>query len=171
MPVPPAPPPLEHLGQLPFSFDPSIGNAGPNEWRCIGYSWSEVLVVNRITGREIAVPRRWLGPISSLDDTGVLVELLKPLEFRRGAVCPVGRRLIVMPSVTAPEATVTGGLRPAPVMPIRLHHDGGSRLRRIVLVVVAVGMAGWILFVSLCRGGILGAHTGMPGSAQEARQF
>src|SRR5947209_19013138 len=93
MPVPPAPPPLEQLGCLPFSFEPAISGIEPNEWKYRGCTWADIVIVNARTGGEIAVPRRLVGAISSGDDCGIIVTLLEKLEFRSGEVCPAEHQI------------------------------------------------------------------------------
>jgi hypothetical protein len=158
MAIPPIPPPLAQLGGQPFSFYPAILNAGHNEWIYRSATWSEVLVRNTKTNEEVSVPRRYLGEISRVDAPVMIVGLLAELEYRSGAVWPAERRVIEMPRA------VNDGPRPrfarppaegAVVVGIRLENDGNSRVGKLVLGGVALGVAGCVLAISLFRGGVI----------------
>ncbi len=171
MAVPPIPPPLAQLGRRPFSFYPAILHAGHNEWVYRSATWSEVLVRNTKTNKEVFVPRRYLGEVSRVDAPVMIVGLLAELEFREGAVWPAERRVIEMPRAVndsprprAPRSSAS----PAPVVGIRLESDRSSRVGRVAVAGVALGMAGCVLAISLFRGGILGAHLFYPVMAQVA---
>lgn len=158
MAVPPIPPPLAQLGGRPFSFYPAILNAGHNEWIYCSATWSDVLVRNSKTNQEVSVPRRYLGEISSVEAPVMLVGLRAELEYRSGVVWPAERRVIEMPRAVndAPRPRLTrppaGG---ATVVGIRLENDGGSRVGKLVLGGVALGVAGCVLALSLFRGGVI----------------
>jgi hypothetical protein len=158
MAVPPIPPPLAQLGSRPFSFYPAILNAGHNEWIYRSASWSEVLVRNTKTNEEVWVPRRYVGEISRVDAPVMIVGLLAELEYRSGAVWPAERRVIEMPRAVndAPRPHIA---RPpadgAVVVGIRLESDSGSRVGKLVLGGVALGVAGCVLAISLFRGGVI----------------
>jgi hypothetical protein len=158
MAVPPIPPPLAQLGNRPFSFYPAILNAGHNEWIYRSATWSEVLVRNTKTNEEVSVPRRYLGEISRVDAPVMIVGLLAELEYRAGAVWPAERRVIEMPRAVndAPRPRLA---RPpaerAVVVGIRLESDSNSRVGRLVLGGVALGVAGCVLAISLFRGGVI----------------
>jgi hypothetical protein len=169
MAVPPIPPPLAQLGRRPFSFYPAILHAGHNEWVYRGATWSDVLVRNTKTNEEVSVPRRYVGDISSVDAPVMIVGLLAELEFRQGAVWPAERRVIEMPRAVndsprpwaqRPQAS------PAPVVGIRVESDRTSRVGRVVVAGVALGVAGCVLAITLFRGGILGTHSFYPVIAQ-----
>lgn len=151
------PPPIEGLGNRPFSFYPAIINIEHNEWLYRQATWSEELVVNAKTGEELWIPRRFLGEISSIDDPVVIVGLLKELEYRGGAVWPYQRRVIQMPIAVGdvprskPEPARSD---PAPVIGIRVESNE-SRLGRLVGIALACGTAACILVVVLSRGGVL----------------
>jgi hypothetical protein len=158
MAVPPIPPPLAQLGNQPFSFYPAILNAGQNEWIYRSATWSEVLVRNTKTNEEVSVPRRYLGEISRVDAPVMIVGLLAELEYRSGAVWPAERRVIEMPRAVndAPRPRIA----PAPVggavvVGIRLESDSNSRVGKLVLGGVALGVAGCVLAISLFRGGVI----------------
>lgn len=168
MAVPPIPPPLAQLGRRPFSFYPAILNAGHNEWVYRSATWSEVLVRNTKTNEEVSVPRRYLGEISRGDAPVMIVGLLAELEYREGAVWPAERRVIEMPRAVndAPRPRVQLSHAPAPVIGIRLESERTSRVGRVVVGGVALGVAGCVLAISLFRGGILGTHAFSPMIAQ-----
>jgi hypothetical protein len=172
--VPPIPPPLAQLGSRPFSFYPAILNAGHNEWIYRSATWSEVLVRNTKTNEEVSVPRRYVGEISRVDAPVMIVGLLAELEYRAGAVWPAERRVIEMPRAVndvprprlarprADEAVVVG---------IRLENDSNSRVGKLVLGGVALGVAGCVLAISLFRGGAIATRAFYTPSIQENLPF
>jgi hypothetical protein len=160
MSVPPVPPPLESLGQRSFSFYPPILNIVHNEWLYRKANWSEVLVQNTKSLEEIWVPRRYLGAVSSVDEPVMIVGLTKELEFKTGTLWPAQRRVIEMPRAVnegprprTPDLEIP---RPAPVIGIRVEDGAESRIGRLVLGGIALGIVGCVLVVSLYRGGVLG---------------
>jgi hypothetical protein len=158
MAVPPIPPPLAQLGRRPFSFYPAILNAGHNEWVYRSASWSDVLVRNTKTNEEVSVPRRYLGEISRVDAPVMIVGLQAELEYRAGVVWPAERRVIEMPRAVndapRPRLSQSPAAR-APVVGIRLESERTSRVGRVVVGGVALGVAGCVLAISLFRGGII----------------
>jgi hypothetical protein len=177
MPVPPVPPPLESLGHRPFSFYPAIANIEHNEWRYRRATWSEVLVLNTKSSEEVWIPRRLLGEVSRVDEPVMIVGLLKELELRAGAVWPIERRIIPMPiavnQTSVPPAqdarrSVSTG---APVVGIRLESRAESRVSRLVLGSLAVGIAGCVLLVSLYRGEIIGSRVAYSPMLQSDLEF
>jgi hypothetical protein len=159
MAVPPVPPPLEQLGQRPFSFYPPISNIVHNEWLYRRATWSEVLVQNTKTHEEIWVARRFLGAVSRVDEPVMIVGLAKELEYKAGTLWPLERRVIEMPRAVndgprpfAPEPATP----PARVVGIRLESSAESRIGRMVLGGIALGIVGCVLAVTLYRGGVLG---------------
>jgi len=148
------PPPLEALRNRPFSFYPAILNIEHNKWQYRKATWSDVLVVNARTGREIWIPRRFLGEISRIEDPVVIVGLLKELEFKEGAVWPHRRRVIEMPiavgaSTRAPSPAQQTG--PAPVVGIRLESNTESHFFRIAGGVLVLGIVAAYVAVSFYR--------------------
>jgi hypothetical protein len=155
MAIPPIPPPLESLGNRPFSFYPAILNIEHNEWLYRKATWSEVLVTNAKTGEDLWIPRRFLGELSRIDDPVVIVGLNKELEYRGGAVWPYQRRVIQMPLAVNDEpraATVAPRSEPAAVIGIRVESTE-SRLGRLVGIALACGTVACILGVILSRQG------------------
>ena len=158
MAVPPIPPPLAQLGRRPFSFYPAILNAGHNEWVYRSATWSDVLVRNTKTNEEVSVPRRYLGEISRVDAPVMIVGLLAELEYRAGVVWPAQRRVIEMPLAANdwPRARLTHSpAARAPVVGIRLESARTSRVGKVVVSGVAIGVAGCVLAISLFRGGVI----------------
>ncbi len=157
MAIPPIPPPLESLGNRPFSFYPAILNIEHNEWLYRKATWSEVLVTNAKTGEDLWIPRRFLGELSRIDDPVVIVGLNKELEYRGGSVWPYQRRVIQMPLAVNDEprsAAAAPRSEPAPVIGIRVESTE-SRLGRMVGVALACGTVACILGVVFSRQGEL----------------
>jgi hypothetical protein len=155
MPIPPIPPPLDSLGNRPFSFYPAILNIEHNEWLYRKATWSEVLVTNVKTGEDLWIPRRFLGELSRIDDPVVIVGLNKELEYRGGAVWPYQRRVIQMPLAVNDKphsAPIPSRSEPAPVIGIRVESTE-SRLGRLVGIALACGTVACILVVVMSRQG------------------
>jgi len=156
MSVQPIPPPIEHLGQRPFSFYPPILNTEHNEWIFRRATWSEILVCNTKTSNEIWVPRRFLGEISRIEEPVMILGLLKELEYKSGQVWPSQRRVIEIPRAVndgfrsvAQDAPVS----PAPVVGIRLESGTESRIGKLIGIVLVVGILGCFFLVSFFRSG------------------
>ena len=154
MSVQPIPPPIEHLGQRPFSFYPPILNTEHNEWIFRRETWSEILVCNTKTNNEVWIPRRFLGEISRIEEPVMILGLLKELEYKSGQVWPSERRVIEIPRA------VNEGFRslaqdvspsPAPVVGIRLESGTELRIGKLIGVVLVVGILGCFLLVSFFR--------------------
>ena len=148
MAIPSLPTPLEQLGSRPFSFYPPILGIERNEWLFRRATWPEVLVTNAHTGEQIAIPRRFLGEVSRIEEP-VIVGLLKELEFREGAVWPHKRVVLQMPMVVGAETyQVRRQPGPAPVIGISLHSEKHARRRMqiagavIAAVLAALAVAG-----------------------------
>lgn len=161
MSIPPIPPPLDRLGARPFSFYPAILNIEHNEWVFRKASWSEIQVYNVKTNEELWIPRRFLGEISLIEDPVVIVGLVKELEYRAGAVAPHQRRVIEIPVAVgegphSPPATPR--LEPAPVVGIRLERGTETRVGRLILGAVLVGVIGTLAVVMSTREGPLRAR-------------
>ncbi len=111
-------PDLESFAGRPFSFYPAILNIEHNEWTYQKGTWSEILVHNTKTEKEIWVPRRHLGEISRVDEPVMIVGLNSELEYKGGTVWPHKRRIIQMPraskSAKSGNEEENGGAPPAP---------------------------------------------------------
>jgi len=157
MSAPLIPPPVAQLGRLPFSFYPAILNIQRNEWVYHSATWSEVLVRNIASNELVAISRQYLGEISRVDAPVVIVGLLKELEYRSGAVWPAQKRVIEMPLAVNDSPRVRPSRAsdsPAPVIGIRLEESSTSRVGKLVVAGVALGVVGCVLAISLYRGGM-----------------
>ena len=123
MAIPSLPTPLDQLGNRPFSFYPPIVGVERNEWIFRRATWPEVLVTHAHTGQHVAIPRRFVGEVSRIEEPVVIVGLLKELEYREGAVWPHRRRVLQMPMAVGAEETYSRPRRegPAPVIGISLN--------------------------------------------------
>jgi len=156
MSVQPIPPPVEHLGQRPFSFYPPILNTEHNEWVFRRATWSEILVVNTKTNAEIWVPRRFVGEISRIEEPVMILGLLKELEYKSGQVWPSSRRVIEIPRAVNEgfrETTESSAPSPAPVVGIRLESGPESRIGKLIGAVLITGILACFLLVNFFRSG------------------
>ncbi len=147
MPVP-VPPSIEQLGDRPFSFYPAILGVEHNEWWFRRATWSEMLVTNRTTGKDVWIPRRFIGEVSRIDEPVVIIGLTKELEYRGGLVTPHERRVIEIPRAvneTPRPPGKDGEPRPAPVVGLRLEGGTESRIGRLLLGVIAAGILACVL--------------------------
>lgn len=165
MSAPPVPPFLEHPGRRPFSFYPPIRNIPHNKWFYRKASWSEVQVENTRTHEDVWIPRRYLGDISRLDEPVMMVTLTKELEWQAGRILPAQRHVIEMPQRPAAEDAVPS--RSAPVVGIRVEDGSPSRLLKLLVGGVSLGIVGCVLLVSFYRGGVLGNHMYAPVSQSD----
>ena len=131
---PPIPPALGHLASRPFSFFPAIRGIEHNLWAFRKVTWSELVVVNRKTAKELSIPRRMVGEVSVVDDPVVIVGLLRELEYREGAVWPCERHVIEMPVAVGETRPVAAQPRQAlaPVVAIRLEPRKSRRIYKAV---------------------------------------
>ncbi len=79
---------LEQYAGRPLAFRPAIGNTEPNEWLYQKRTWSEILVRNTGSGKEIWVPRSYLGDLTGVEDAVMALELNRELDYRGGTVVP-----------------------------------------------------------------------------------
>lgn len=159
---PPVPPSLEQLGSRPFSFYPAILNIDHNEWLFRRATWSEVLVLNTKSQTELWVPRRFLGEISSIDEPVMIVGLNKELEYKAGSVVPHQRRIIEMPlavnEAPRPPAPESGRPAPAPVVGIRLEGGAESKVGRMILIAMAIGIVVCVVVLVILRDATMADH-------------
>lgn len=151
---PPIPPPFDDLTNRPFSFYPPILNVEHNEWLYRKATWPEILVVNRKTGAEIWIPRRFFGEVSSVDHPVLIVGLVRELEYRGGAVWPYERRVLQMPvavgGASAPGPVAPRERRgPAPVIGIRLESHRDRRAYKIIGGAVALSVIVYVAVLNL----------------------
>lgn len=155
MSVPPVPPPLEELGQRPFSFYPPVVGIEHNEWIYRKATWSEILVANRKSGLEIYIPRIFVGELSRIEEPIAIVGLNKELEYKAGAIVPHIRRVIQMPRAVndGPRFESRAPSGPAPVVGIRIENKSESKIGRMLLVATAVAVTIVVGAVALFQGG------------------
>lgn len=153
---PPIPPPFDDLRNRPLSFYPPILNVEHNDWLFRKATWPEILVVNRKTGTEVWIPRRFLGEVSRIDDPVLIVGLNHELEYRAGAVWPYRRSVLEMPvAVGDPGAAGPQPVRercgPAPVVGIRLESGADRRVLKLIGGAVAVSVTLYLAAINLNR--------------------
>jgi len=154
------PPPIAELGARLFSFQPAIRNIANNKWVYHSATWSEVIARNTKTNETVSIPRRYVGDIWPTDSPLMMVRLLTELEYRSGAVCPVRRAIIEMPIAVNDSFRTRSreSAAAAPVIAIRLDDGGRSRVGKLIVGGIALGLAGCVLAISLYRGGIIAAR-------------
>jgi hypothetical protein len=150
---PPVPPSLDQLGHRAFSFYPPILNIEHNEWIFRRGTWSEILVLNTKTQSELWVPRRFLGEVSSVEEPVMIVGLSKELEWKAGMVLPHERRVIEMPRAIndSPPPQPSTPAASAPVVGIRLESRAESRISRLILGAMVLGIVACVVVVALFR--------------------
>jgi len=146
MPAAPIPPAFERLGGRRFLFYPAILRVPANEWTFRHATWSEVMVRNASSGRDLWISRRFLGELSERGRDPV-VSLLEKLEFRNGYVYPCRRRVIEMPLGGSSSALDQQRGRRAAVVSIRLEARNESRASRMAGSAVALGVLGCLAVV------------------------
>ena len=155
---PQLPTPLEQLGRRPFSFYPAIAGIEHNEWMLLRSSWDEISVSNTRSKLEIAIPRRLLGGVSSIEEPFVIVGLAKDLEYREGIVVPRVQRVIEMPLARAAgdypfrrfQPTMEPGYM-APVVGIRTESPIENKNKKTWFGAVALGLAVCVLGLAILR--------------------
>ena len=149
------PPGFEQIGSRPFSFYPPVVNVEHNEWHYRKATWSEVLVVNAKTGLEVWIPRLYVGEISRIEEPVVIVGLSKELEYKSGQIWPYVRRVIEMPRAVnegyRSAALEEPALRTAPVVGIRTESGTESRIWRLLVAALVVGIVASLVFLSVLR--------------------
>ena len=159
---PPVPPSLEQLGGRPFSFYPAILNIEHNEWAFRRATWAEVLVLNTKSQMELWVPRRFLGEISSIDEPVMIVGLNKELEYKAGSVLPHQRRIIEMPravnDIPRPPAAPEPPSAAASVVGIRLEGGAESKVGRMILTAMAIGIVAAVVALIILRDATMADH-------------
>ena len=150
------PPGFEQIGSRPFSFYPPVVNVEHNEWHYRKATWSEVLVVNAKTALEVWIPRLYIGEFSRIDEPVVIVGLTKELEYKGGQIWPYVRRVIEMPRAVneSYRASIPEEVpRPASVVGIRTESGAESRIWRLLVAALAVGIVGCLIIISVLRSG------------------
>jgi len=126
-----------------------------NEWLFQKATWSEILVVNRKSGAEVWLSRRFVGEVSRVNDPVLIVGLNRELEFKAGGVWPLQRRIIEMPMAVGggpTTASSTERVAPAPIVGIRLE-SSDKRVFKLIGGALAVGIFLYIAAVNLNRVG------------------
>ena len=148
MPAAPIPPPFERLEGRCFAFHPPIRKIDSNEWTYRKATWSEILVRNMATGRDLSIPRRFLGEAIGTDRAVCIVGLREQLEWQGGTVMPAHPRVIEMPRRAWEGASPRRPRQePAPVIGIRLEPRKESRASRLAGGAVALGVMGCLALV------------------------
>lgn len=150
----PTPPPFDQAGNRPFSFFPPIVGIEHNDWRFRQATWSEALVVNTKTNDELWVPRRYVGELSKVDEPVMIVGLTKELEYKAGVLIPHVRRVIQMPRAVNDYPRPSGVVeepRPAPVVGIKLEAGAESRIGRLIVATLILGITGTAILVGVYR--------------------
>jgi hypothetical protein len=149
-------PPVDELKGKPFSFYPPILNVEHNEWILKEATWSEMVVSNTRGELVVAVPRRYFGQVSQVEDPVMIVGLSRELEYKTGAVWPTERKVLSMPSKAIPLRRPPGASDLEPKSPGKFRSMAGmgdsgtdSRMTRLILTVFGsiaiVGLLFWAL--------------------------
>jgi hypothetical protein len=148
MSAPLIPSPLDYIGTRRFAFYPTIKNADPNEWRLGTGARSEIQVVNTKTGRELWIPRQYIGAVSDTGDLLLIVGLRKELNVRSGEVEPHVKRVIEMPRTEPDNRDRLSDYshEPARVVAIRLESRKKSAAARAVVGLTISALLAWLLF-------------------------
>lgn len=151
----PLPAQLEHLAARPFSFYPPIVGIEHNEWEYRQSTWSEILVVNRPSGQELWISRRYFGEVSRVEDPVLIVGLTRELEYAGGMLHPYKPRLVRMPGGSGAVAEPSS----KPLKPFHGLRMESSDRRVVTMMGIAVG--GLILLCVLAVAGLrIGTLTG-----------
>jgi hypothetical protein len=148
----------EPLRRRAFAFYPAIVNVEYNEWRFRKATWSEILVTNTKSGVEVWIPRRLIGEVSSVDEPVMIVNLLKELEYKAGAVWPHERRVLEMPRTAEGISINEQPVEPAQqerVARIRPPATPESRVGRLIAAVLGGSLLVCLLGVIVLRLGAL----------------
>lgn len=151
MSAPSTPPPIEEFHGRAFSFYPPILNIEHNEWTCQGSNWSEVQVRNTKSQADLWIPRRYLGEISRIDEPVMIVGLRKELEYKAGQVWPHERRVLELPRAGRARAAEAPAAK-APPFSGGLESSTESRIGRLILAALVMGVALCFVVISLFRG-------------------
>jgi hypothetical protein len=140
MSTPPAP--FHELEDRAFSFYPPILNVDNNEWRLREATWSEIMVENTVQGLEVAVPRRYVGQVSSTDKPVMIVGLNRELEYKAGQIWPTSRKVLTIPPPVIPARPTQGRVDEEPVSTLQAMtgigtEDTESRISRMIFVAFA----------------------------------
>lgn len=136
-----------------FSFYPAIRGIEDNEWAFDRETWSEILVKNAKSGREVWIPRNHLGEVSSAEQPVLIVGLLRELEFKAGSV------VVYRKVVTGMPQTPVGRHGPEGVQaaldPPRKKFISGSEAQTLKLLGVALSI-GFAVALIIFAAGVAG---------------
>lgn len=149
-------PPVDELKERPFSFYPPILNIEHNEWRLKEATWSEIVVANTKSDLVVAIPRRYFGQVSQVEEPVMIVGLSRELEYKTGAVWPTERKVVAMPSKVfqmgrRPDMAANEPKSPGGLKSITGLGDSGTdaRISRMILTIFGgialVGILIWAL--------------------------
>ena len=144
-------PDLENFAGRSFSFYPPILNIEHNEWTFAKNTWSEILVHNTKSGKDIWVPRRFLGEISRVDEPVMIVGLKSELEYKGGSVWPHKRRVLEMPrAAKSPKLPADPEQAPRPAPPPSRESAAERKMSWFILSTLAVfiGLAALGVFLT-----------------------
>ncbi len=127
---------LDELAGRRFSLYPAIRGIEHNEWTLERETWSEILIRNDTSGRELWIPRNHLGEISSSDSPVLILGLLRELEFKAGSVVPYRKVVVNMPATPAGRQAPEDAAQPPP----RNEFAGGSDTKTFKLLGIALSI-------------------------------
>jgi hypothetical protein len=139
------------LARRSFSFSPVIAGTVHNEWTLHHISADEVIVHNASSNEELAIPRRFIGDVSRLEEPVRVVALLRRLEYSDGLVRPLHRGVIAMP-VMPDSPRVRAGV-PAEVVAIREEAESTPRWKHYLRISVALSCLACFIAVYVFREG------------------
>jgi len=147
-------PPVDELKERSFSFYPPILNVEHNEWILKEATWSEMVVANTKSDLVVAIPRRYFGQVSQVEEPVMIVGLSKELEYRTGSVWPTEREVLAMPGNVVRMGRRPGATAQEPKSPGRLKTitglgDSGTdtRISRMILTVFGgIAIAGLLIW-------------------------
>jgi hypothetical protein len=147
-------PPAEELKGRAFSFYPPILNVEHNEWMLREATWSEMVVANTKANVVVAVPRRYFGEISQIEEPVMIVGLSRELEYKTGSVWPTERKVVAMPGKVVQMGRRPGTAGEEPKSPGGLKSiigmgDSGTdtRISRMILTVFGgIAFAGLLIW-------------------------
>ncbi len=128
---------LDELTGRRFSLYPAIRGIEHNEWTLERETWSEILIRNDTSGRELWIPRNHLGEVSSSDSPVLILGLLRELEFKAGSVVPYRKVVVNMPETPAVRQ---GPMAAPPPEPPRNEFVKGSDAKTFKLLGIALSL-------------------------------
>jgi hypothetical protein len=143
---------LERYAHRPFAFQPAIGNIEHNEWLFLKRTWSEILVRNTASGKDLWVPRTYLGELSGVEDETMVLSLNRELDYRGGTLSPRGLGGPgSAPTASAPGRMNSRATHSAPVPEMepgtapRMRASGETSTERKLQRFILLSLAGFIV--------------------------